>query len=359
MKYLAAACSALALFASAACADEFSLHGVRLGMPAQEAALLLEEACPGKCMSYRAGGPGGIGEQTVYLRYQTIYFSNTRQVEVDRSKPYESVSYTLGPDRTVIAVLGRVFGSATRADEYFEKMAAAYRGPLQAFTEQKKLLVTAKGDLSTDHLFRFYEPALQGRKFTVSKLADQYGATAVAHHVDFDAVRAIERSQPEQFAEIRRSLGIGVKQDGSPQLEPRETSSLEARNAQQLTPIRGAFVSQLSEGAERIEVIAEDAQSPSRILLNGQQVAQASFAEDGLTYEGLRSLGGGLFEISVSQSGNGCYAQGHTVLRVQDGQGYLSESFGRCDGFIARNGATHYFVYASTESEPEWVLALP
>lgn len=156
-------------------ADEFDLYAVKLGMSLEEVNSHLQDHCMRKCMSYGSSGPAGIFDITFFLRFHTEYFVNTHRSEVNRSRPYESVTYTFGPDQKVIAMQNEFYGSSTEARKEFDIMARRYKGDLLTFTEQRQALVTAKTDVTTTHTVTLFESELIGKKFQVATWVNQLG----------------------------------------------------------------------------------------------------------------------------------------------------------------------------------------
>lgn len=363
---LALIAPAVSLLSLSAFADnEFSLLDVNLGTDLQEVNLLVQENCP-NCMVYNGGGPAGIFEVTAYLRYQTIYFNNTRRTEVDRAKPFESVTFTFGPDKKVFAVQSTVYGSATTVQKFFDRMSGLYAGGLQEFTEQKRTLITTRADHSTNHSFVMYTPYLTGKKFQVSMWPEApAGAGARASYIDFDALRKFEAAKPTEFYEMRRTYSIGVRKDGATAVDPRPVSSLEEKQVSDFDSISEDFVTRVAAGNDAIEVIPEvlngEKSPPSQVLFNGKVVASGGLRTDGVTYSGIQPLDEtrGLYRLQVGSYGNSCGAQQEQLLRVAGGEGYLSEPFGRCNGVVKKHNGTFYFSYEATEYEPELTLAIP
>ncbi|MFK1438733.1 hypothetical protein ACIUZJ_03070 [Pseudomonas aeruginosa] len=345
-------------------ADEFSLRGIRLGMDASEAQLHLEELCANRCRSYTQAGPAGITKLTSYLRYQTVYFSNTGRAEVDTSQPYEQVTLTLHPNRKVIALQGQAYGSPEAAHAFAETMSGLYPGTLQTFTEQKNnVLVTTQADSTTTHSISLYEPFLQGRKFQVTSWSTSTSrALTRMDYIDFDAMNKLATENPEDFAYARNRAGLTTQPDGIAGLKPRLASSLEASRAPAYSAVTTGALTKLVDGPNTLEVVAERALStswPSQILLNGQAIATSRLREDRMTFVSVQKLSTDLYRIHNEGDGSGCGVQQQLVLRIVDGHGYLSEPFGRCSPSISEHGGVTYFSFPATEYESAMVLAIP
>lgn len=336
-------------------AEDFSVHDVKLGMPYDEVNLLIQEICPTGCMTYTGSGPAGIHTVTVFLRYQPIYFSNTKRSEVNRDKPYESATYTFGPDHKVIALEAEVKGSLTAGKKLADAALTRYQGPLQAFTETNKVKVSAQA--SMDHLSYLYAPNMTGQQFelTVIEPAPARMAVTRVNYWDFDAVRKLEAAKPEDFAAVRGGARLG--------LVPREAKPAEAAKARTYPLLEIGTDTQALNGKDRVEVIPElhsaNKNPPSQLRVNGALIQQSSLSSDGMAFEAVQHLGDGLFLVSAAWSGNGCSAQELLLLRVFNGKGILSEPFGRCEPQITQHDGTTYFNFAETEYEPQQTLATP
>lgn len=336
-------------------APDFTVHDVALGMPYDEVNLLLQETCPRGCMTYTGSGPAGIHSLTVFLRYQTIYFSNTRRTEVNRDKPYESATYTFGPDHRVIALEAEVKGSLTAGKKLADEALARYSGPLQAFTQTNKVAVHAQASL--DHLSYLYAPNMTGKQFELSVIEPAPSRMAVTrvNYWDFDAVRALEAAKPTDFMTVRGPAGLG--------LVPREANAAEAAKARRYPALEIGTQTQAVNGNDKVQVIAEqhdgNKNPPSQLLVNGALIQKSALLSDGMSFEAVQHLGDGLFLVSAAWAGNGCSAQEQILLKVVNGKGHLSEPFGRCEPQITQHAGTTYFNFAETEYEPQQTLATP
>lgn len=339
-------------------ADEFSLYDVKLGMSVEDVSQKLQDHCPKNCRSYGANGPAGSFEMNVFLRYETEFFNNTGRSEVNRRMPYESVTFTFGPDRKVIAMQMEFYGPAALGQKAFASMAGLYQGKLLSFTEQrpKSALVTAKADMTTTHTVTLWEPDLTGKKFQVATWVNNLGPTTVRmNYTDFDSVRKLEEGKPADFERYRGN--------GATSVTPRTPSSYEAANASKFKPVGGEVTLKTTDGSDTIEVLPETHDGaknpPSKLLVNGVVVGKSGLLSDGMSFEGIQKVGKGLYRVTASWDGNGCSAQQEMVLRVFKGKGYLSEPFGRCEAEVTENDGTVFFSFAETDYDPQLTLALP
>lgn len=336
--------------------ENFVLYDVKLGMSLEEVNQHLQDYCTRNCKSYGSNGPAGIFDMTVFLRYQTEYFDNTHRSEVNRRMPFESVTYTFGPDRKVIAMQSEFYGPAAKGKDKFDKMAGLYKGDLREFTEQreKQALVTAKADMSTTHTVTWFEPGVTGKKFQVASWVNPSDLTTVRmNYTDFDAMRKLEDAKPNDFVAFRGRAAVGIT--------PRNPSSYEAANALKFKPITSEVSTKLVAGSDTIEIIPEildgGQNPPSKLVVNGKVVGTSGLLSDGVSYEGVQKLGHGLYRVAAAWDGNSCGAQQEMILRVIHGKAYLSESFGRCDATVTENDGTVYFSFAETEDEPQSTVA--
>lgn len=337
-------------------ADEFSLYDVKLGMTFDEMNRSILPHCRGNCMGGGSNGPAGMFETTMYLRYHTEYFSNTRRSEVNRHKPYESVTYTFGPDRKVIGMRMESYGYAKDAVQMFDRMAGLYQGELLSFTEQKDALVTAKTDVTTTHTVGLYEPNLRGKKFQVAMWVTSLGPTMVRmDYGDFDAVRKLEAASPAAFVMFRGKAVAGVT--------PRRPSSYEAANALKFKPVTSEATTKVIDGADTIEVSPEildgEEHPPSQLVVNGKVVGTSGLLADGISFREVQKLGQGLYRVNADWAGNGCSSQQELVLRVAKGKGTLSEPFGRCNATLTENDGTIYYSFDESADEPQLTVAIP
>ena len=337
-------------------ADEFDLYDVKLGMSLEEVNFHLQDHCMRKCMSYGSSGPAGIFDMTVFLHFQTEYFVNTRRSEVNRRKPYESVTFTFGPDKKVIAIQNEFYGSPTDGRKKFDIMAGLYNGDLLAFTEQRQALVTAKADVTMTHTVTWFEPGLTGKKFQVATWVNPLGPTTVRmNYTDFDAMRELEGAKPTEFGAFRAKGVVG--------LTPRNPSSYEAANALKYKPVNSQATTNVIDALDTIEVISEihdgGEPPPSKLVVNGAVVGMSGLRSDGMSFEAVQKLGNGVYRVIAVWDGNSCGSQQELLLHVVNGKGFLSEAFGRCNALITENGGTVYYSFVATEYEPELTLAVP
>lgn len=344
--------------ASVFAADEFSLYDVTLGMSVEDVTRNLQDHCPRDCRNYGASGPAGTFSMNVFFRFETEYFSNTRRTEVNRGRPFESVTFTFGPDRKVIAMQSEFYGSAKGAQKAYVDMSALYKGELLSFTEQfpKTPLITATADTSTTHTVTIYDPSLTGKKFQVAMWPMPGGAAFVRmNYTDFDTVRKLEDGKPSEFAAYRGNKGTVVT--------PRAPSSYEAANATKFQPISAEVILKTVDGSDTIEVLPETHDGsegpPSKLMVNGVVLGKSGLLTDGMSFEGIQKVGKGLYRVDASWGGNGCSAQQEMVLRVVKGKGYLSEPFGRCEPEVTEKDGTVFFSFAETDYEPQLTLAVP
>jgi hypothetical protein len=343
--------------ASVFAGDEFSLTDVTLGMSVEEVNQSIYANCPKNCMNYGFSGPAGTFGMTVFLRFETEYFSNTRRHEVNRHRPFESVTFTFGPDRKVIAMQKEFYGSAKGAQKAYGDMSALYKGEVLSFTEQfpKTPLITTTADSGTTHSFALYDPGLTGKKFQVGTwpMPDGEGFVRM-NYTDFDAVRRLEDGKPAEFTAVRGKAGTVVA--------PRAPSSYETENASKFEPLTAESILKTVDGSDTIEVLPENHDGsegpPSKLMVNGVVLGKSGLLTDGMSFEGIQKVGKGLYRVNASWEGNGCSSQQEMVLRVVKGKGYLSEPFGRCEPEVTVKDGTVFFSFAETDYEPKLTLAV-
>lgn len=358
---------AAALFSSPTqAAEPFALYDVTLGSGFNEAAAHLQNLCPRGCPAYTSQNATGIAELQVFIKFATVYFSNTRRTEVDRAKPYEAVIITTGPGKKVISITGEVYSDPLTARTYADKMAARAPMPLQAFSEMNKdTRIDLRADASTDHALNLYAPYLRGQRMQISHWQTRPG-TAIARVMlmDFDAMRQLEASNPQAFAQLRKAHHLPMRRHGTEGLAPRVGSSLELSRAPGYPSAAGAPVTKLVDGRDSLKVVAEQTEgpnkAPSQLMVNGVVVAKAALFDDGMTFEGVQKLdqAPGLYRVHASWFGNGCSAQQELLLNVTDGKGYLSEPFGRCNTLLTVNNGAYYFSYEADEYESATTLVV-